>query len=160
MKKINIGNLEYNLIENLFDISDERFTVFKQWLLQVFEQIDRPLFAASFSKYVTYHNAGQHADGLIEWYNFKKGSELRELNYDAYSFCFALLCIAEGENQNDCSKGTQLEKLAAMRQQGLMRGMVEETVENFIKAFPSQFGVYLEMLKIMKTQLSEEILKK
>lgn len=159
MKTITIGKKEYKIIESIFDINDERFTVFKQYLLQVFENLDKPSFVATFQKYVTLSNAGQHAEGLIEWYNFKKAVELQEVNYDAYSFCFALLCLEEGENQRDTSKATHLKKLEEMRSEGLNRGMVEDTVTDFMKASPKQFGAYLEMLEYlqMKPRLSEEI---
>ena len=159
MKSIKIGEKEYQLIETLFDINDERFNIFKQHLMQVFENLDKPLFAATFSKYVASHNSGNHAEGLIEWFNFKKAIDLKELNYDAYSFCFALLCLEPGENQRDCSDSKQLKKLEEIRSNGLTRGMVEETVENFIKASGTTFGVYIQMLELMKAPLQEEYLK-
>lgn len=159
MKKVKIGNLEYDRIENMFDINDERFVVFKQYLLQVFESIDKPLFLASYSRYVSFHNSGQHADGLIEWHNFKKAIELKELSYDAYSFCFALLHLEKDEDQRTTSSDFHLRKLEKMRSQGLSRGEVEGVVENFINAFPEQFAVYLKMLELMKPQLLEEALK-
>jgi len=158
MKKLKIGKKEYHLFENLFDISDERFNVFKSYLLQIFENLDNPSFITTFNKYVAFFNNGNHADGLIEWYNFRKAIELKGLNYDAYSMCFALMCMKEGEDQKDFSANIQLEKLKEMREQGLTRGLVEETVETFIKASPKQFTVYLAMLELMKPQEKEESL--
>lgn len=160
MKLIEFGSEKFQQIETLFDMNDERFNVFKQHLLQVFEKIDQPSFLVSFNKYVAYHNEGRHADGIIEWYNFKKAMEYKELNYDAYSFCFALLTLEKDEDQRDNSTDRQLKKLERMRINGLTRGVVEATVENFIKASPNTFATYLVMLEMMKPDLQEEVLKK
>ncbi len=160
MKKIKIGEKEYKMMDSLFDMGDQRFTVFKQHLLQTFENIDKPLFLVTYAKIMDNFNKGQHADGIIELHNFKKAIDLKDLNYDAYSFCFCLLILTDGEDMNDTSDLTQIEtKLKQFREAGLTRGMVEEEVKNFMKASPGTFGVYLELLKLMTTPLSEEQLK-
>lgn len=159
MKTIKIGKEEFQLMQTPFDINDERFVVFKQHFLQVFESIDKPLFAATYSKCMGFHNQGLHSDVVIELTNFKKAIDLKELNYDAYSICFALLCLEKGEDPKELSTAKHLDKLERMRKAGLTRGLVEETVENFMKASPKTFGVYLAMLEMMKPQLQEEYLK-
>ncbi len=160
MKKITIGTKEYKMMDNLFDMGDLRFNVFKQHLLQIFENMDKPMFITTYAKVLDYFNKGQHADGIIELNNFKKAIDLKELNYDAYSFCFCLLIQIEGEDMNDTSEFTQIEtKLKQFREDGLTRGMVEEEVRNFMKASPEAFGVYLELLKLMKAPLSEDLLR-
>lgn len=148
------------LIETIFDINDERFTVFKQYLLQSMEHIDKPIFTVAYSKYIGHHNAGNHADGLLEWYNFKKAMELKELNHDAMSVCFALLHLEDDEDQRNCSKDFQIRKLNDMRENGLSRGLVEEVVENFMNASPKTFAVYLAMLDLMKPVVEEKFLRK
>jgi hypothetical protein len=159
MKKILIGTKEYKLMDSLFDMGDQRFNVFKQHLLQTFESMDKPMFLVSYAKVLDYFNKGQHADGIIELNNFKKAIDLKELNYDAFSFCFCLLILSEGEDMNDTSEFTHIEtKLKQFRDDGLTRGMVEEEVKNFMKASPEAFGVYLELLKMMKAPLSEDLL--
>lgn len=158
MKKIKIGKKEYSLCENIFDINDERFNMFKQYFLQVIEKLDKPLFIETFAKYVKYHDAGQHSDGLIEWYNFKKAIDLKQLDYDAYSFCFCLICLNQNEDQRNLSEDYQLEKLKELRENGLSRGLVEEAVENFMKASPKTFGAYLQVLEMMKAPIPEEAL--
>lgn len=159
MTTITIGNKEYKLIQSIMDINDERFNVFKQHLLQVFEEMDKASFTRTFEKCIKLHNQGLHAEAIIEWYNFKKATELQTLNYDAYSFCFALLCLDKDEDQRDCSDSTQLKKLDEMRANGLTRGVVEDTVTNFMNASPRQFGAYLEMLELlqMRQHLTGEI---
>jgi hypothetical protein len=157
MKKITIGNKEYKLMESAFDIGDQRFVVFKQYILQVFENIDKPLFLQTYAKCMAFHNKNQHADVVIELNDFKRAMDLKELNYDAYSFCFCLLVLTDGEDMNDTTELTQVEtKLKMFREDGLTRGMVVDVVENFMKASPKEFGVYLQMLELMKAPLSEE----
>lgn len=147
MKTITHGKVQYKRCENVFDINDYRFNDFKSYILQVFEKMDKPVFETQFNKYLAQFNKGQHAEALIDWNNYKKARELKELNYDAYSFCYALMHLAEGEDALDCSKDTQLKKLTQMREAGLSRGEVEEVVTNFMRASPASFGVYLEMLE-------------
>jgi len=159
MKDITIGKLKYKRIETLFDINDERFNVFKQYLLQTFEGLDKPVFSATYSKVVGYFDKGQYADAMIELHNFKKAIELTEMNYDATSFCFALLTLSPDENQNDISSDFQESKLNAMRKAGLNRGEVEETVINFIEAHQEQFAVYIQMLEIMRLPRKGELSK-
>lgn len=160
MKTVEFGKEKFERIETLFDINDERFNVFKQYLLQIFETLDKPSFLITFNNYVKAVNDNRHADGVVAWYNYKKAIELKELNYDAYSFCFALLHLEQGENQRDCSKDKQEKKLDRMRSNGLDRGQVEAVVEGFIKASPNTFAPYLAMLEILKPGVEEEILKK
>lgn len=160
MKTVKFGSEEFQQMETLFDMGDERFNVFRQYLLQVFEKIDKPSFLVTFNNYVRAVNDGRHSDGIVEWYNFKKAQELKDLNYDAYSFCFALLHLEQGEGQRELSSDKQLKKLERMREAGLDRGTVEATVENFLKASPNTFATYLVMLEMMKPNLSEEILKR
>lgn len=158
MKQITIGEKRYDLMETMFDINDERFHIFKQWLLQIFEKVNEPLFLTTYTKYIQNFNSGNHADGLLEWVNYKKAISLKQLNYDAYTYCFALICLEEGEKQNDISDITHERKIKEMREAGLSRGVVEQAVENFIKASGTILGVYAQMLELMKTPLREEFL--
>lgn len=159
MKKVKIGEKEYNRLENLFDINDERFLIFKQYMLQVFENIDKPNFLVMHNKVIKHFNANDNYKIIIELENFKKALEMRDLDYDAYSVCFALihLDIEEKEDLNDYDTDKQLLKLAEMRKSGLSRGDMEEAVENFMIASPKHFAHYLGMLEVMKTIPKEEI---
>lgn len=159
MKPFKLGKKEYTQIETMFDINDYRFMIFKQYILQTIENIDKPVFLQTYSKYMAYLNAGEHAQGFLEWNNFKKSIELKELNHDAMGICFALLCLEKDEDQQECSKEIQIKKLDEMRANGLSRGQVEETVVNFMKASPKTFGVYLAVLEMTIPQLKEEFLK-
>jgi hypothetical protein len=157
MKQVKIGNKEYNQIESIFDIGDERFVVFKQHLLQVFENVNNASFLQMHNRITKYFNANDSYQIIVELENFKKSLELRDLNYDAFSFCFALLHLEKEEKQNDFGGDYQLRKLEEMRKNGLNRGQVEDVVENFMKASPKHFGHYLEVLQVLNSFSKEEI---
>ncbi len=150
---------KYQLMQTPFDIGDKRFVAFKQYFLQTIEGLDKPSFLAEFERYKSLHDQGKHGDALISWHNFKTALELKEQNYDAYSICFCLLLLAEGEDMNDTDTSKQLKKLESLRQEGINRGMIEQEVENFLNASPTQFALYLEVRKTIQL-LSEETLKK
>jgi len=158
MKSVTIGNKEYKRMENIFDIGDERFVVFKQWLLQTFEEIDKPSFLAMHNRITKFFNGNDTYKIMVELENYKKSLDLLNLNYDAYSFCFALIHIQEGELQSNTSSDYQLKKLEEMRKdETFNRGLVEEVVENFILASPKHFQHYLGMLEVMRSLSKEEI---
>ncbi len=159
MKDVKIGKVIYQKIETLFDINDERFNVFKQYLLQTFERMDKPIFMEAYSRIISYFDKGQHADAIIELHNFKKAVELDEFNYDAYGYCFALLHLEKDEEQHETGTDKQIKKLHNMRRAGLTRGQVEADVINFIKQHPEPFAVYIQMLEMMKPELKAEYLK-
>ncbi len=157
MKSITIGNKEYSRMENIFDIGDERFVVFKQWLLQSFEDIDKPAFLAMHNRITKHFNANDNYRIMVELENYKKSLDLLNLNYDAYSMCFALIHLQTDELQSMVSGDYQMRKIKEMREEGLTRGLVEEVVENFISASPKHFQHYLEMLEAMRLLSKEEI---
>jgi hypothetical protein len=72
MKQVKIGNKEYNQIESIFDIGDERFVVFKQHLLQVFENVNNASFLQMHNRITKYFNANDSYQIIVELENFKK----------------------------------------------------------------------------------------
>lgn len=162
MRQITFGTKEYSLCENPSDINDERFIYFKQHALKIFEKVDaKNLFAEVFSKCLQLWNSGNQAEVIIEMYNHKKAIELDKPNVDAYSICFALICLDEDEIKNQrgvsLSEDYQRRKLDHLRDHGLTRKTVEESVENFIKTSPGQFGVFSQLLEILP-KISDEAL--
>ncbi len=158
MKTVKIGKTEYEQMESPFDIGDERFYVFKQHILKSYEGIDTPSFMVMHNKITKHFNAGDHYKTLVELENFKSALNFGKLNYDSFSFCFALMTMQEGEKMGDFGKDYQETKLKKMREDGLNRGEVEKVVENFMLAFPKHFAPYLGMLELMKGVSKDEIL--
>ena len=56
MKETTIGKKKYKRMEGIFDIGDERFLVFKQYMLQSFEDVDKPSFLLMHNKIVKFFN--------------------------------------------------------------------------------------------------------
>jgi hypothetical protein len=146
-------------MEDMGDINDLRFVVFKQYILQVMERMDNPLWIQTFARYRKHFNAGEHFEAAIELENFTKAIQLNKANYDAYDFCFCLIFLEPGEDQLDTTDALQLRKLEELRAQGLTRKFVEESVLNFMKASPATFGGYLVVLKSMSLESLVESLK-
>lgn len=159
MKAIKHGKKEFKLIETMFDMNDKRFHEFKKYFLQVIEKMDNTSFAVTLAKYKELYDKGLHSDAFIELYNFNKSIQLKEVDYDAYSFCYCLLCLEEGEDQEVINEEEQLKKLKFLRSTGLKRGDVEKTVLDFMKASPKTFGAYLQMLEILQAPIPDEYLK-
>ena len=158
MKTVKIGEVEFKRMESVFDIGDERFMVFKQYILQTFENVDKPSFLALHNRIIKAFNAGNNYSIIVELENFKKGLSLAELNYDAFSICFALLHLGEGEEMQDHGTEKQKEKLKIINASEISRGEIESVVENFMIASPKHFAVYLGMLEAMKEISKGEIL--
>ena len=91
--------------------------------------------------------------------DYRSSITLEQVGWTGLSICFALICLKEGEDQaaKDSFKEDVLQKkLTKMRKDGLTRGLVEESVANFIKASPNSFGDYA-MLQEIISQMNETI---
>lgn len=160
MKQVKIGNGSYQLMESVNDINDRRFIEFKAYLLQSLEGIDRPLFKTTMERAMEHFNAHRYIQAWGEFDNYRHAIEYEKYNDDALSKCFALICIEDGENQMNVDGNFLQEKLDRLHANGLTRGMVEESVRNFILASPLSFGSYslmMEevMMKLDATSLTE-----
>lgn len=134
----------WHLCQNVFDLNDQRFMIFRQYLIQAFEHIDESVFEAVFNEYLQFHNEGRHAEGLIALLNFKKALEMdrnKMLKENPMSMCYALICLRdEDEDQTKVGSEYLSEKLKEMRAEGLTRGEVEKAVINFTAESPISFG--------------------
>lgn len=153
MKELTIGLKTYHLMEDVYDINDKRFNYFKMYLLKSLEGIDRPLFTETHQKATDLMNAHKYlqANGLYE--NYLKSIEQDGYNDDALSRCFALICLTDSEDQLNTDENYLNEKLADMWANGLTRGLVEESVQNFTIASPQSFGAYALMITEMTQKL-------
>ncbi len=157
MKELIIGEITYNLCEGVSDLYDIRFPKFLNYLRMSVENIDKPLFTATLERAVAKHNKGQFAQSLLEFYDYRSAITLDQVGWTGLSICFALICIEEGEdqaNKKSFKEDVLQAKLTKMRKDGLTRGLVEESVSNFIKASPSSFGDYAILQEII-SQMNE-----
>jgi hypothetical protein len=156
LSQIALNNENYYLCKNVFDLYDVRFVLFKQYLLQSIEGMDFPLFEAAYQKAIAHINKGDFYSAQIEYDNYRKAVQLQKMQEDATTMCFAIICLEKGENQRDIDANFFKSKIERMRKNGLTRGLVEESVVNFIIASPSSFGEYSAMLETI-TKISKVI---
>jgi len=155
MKEITIGKQKYLLMEDVGDINDKRFNYFKMYLLKSLEGIDRPLFKDSLEKATDFFNRQKYFQALGVFQNYGQSIENDGYNDDALSKCFALICIDEGEDQLQVDELFLNRKLEGMWANGLTRGMVEESVQNFTIGSPASFGAYSQMMAGMSQNLDQ-----
>jgi hypothetical protein len=147
MKEIKIGQTDYKLLESVNEINDKRFVFFKMYLLQSLEGIDRPLFKATMERAMDHFNRQRWVQAWGEFENYHHSIEYESYNDDALSKCFALICLEDGDDQLNLDDNYLSDKVERMRKEGLTRGFVEESVENFSKASPRSLGNYSLMLE-------------
>ena len=150
MKKIEIGEKEYDLCENVNDLYDIRFPVFLNFLRMSIENIDKPLFATKKQKAEEWLNKAMPYNAIKEFLDYGSSVNLEQVNTTGLSMCFALICLDDGENQSKIDESFLKKKLDKMRKDGLKRGMVEEQVSSFIKASPDSFGEYNLIAELMQ----------
>ena len=156
MKEFKIGKKTYNQIESGYDINNARCKEFTAYLLQAFQQINTPIWIPVWEKIKTLHSKGSHAEVIITLDNFNTGLKFKDLDFDCFSICFALLNLSENEDQLNFSRESQEDKLVEMNANGLNRGVVVETVINFIKTSPEQFGTFLMAMEGLNQILTED----
>lgn len=155
MKEIKIGSEQYSLLESVNDINDKRFIFFKAYLLKSLEGIDRPLFKNTMDRALEFFNQSRYMQAWGEFQNYHRAIEYEDYNDDALSKCFALICIEDGEDQLNIDDNFLAKKLERLWSNGLTRGFVEESVQNFTKASPLSFGSYSLMLEEVMQNLNE-----
>ena len=159
MKEIQISETEYRLCEGITDLYDIRFPLFLSYLRMSVENIDKPLFKATMEKAIARADKGEFFKAIKEFQDYESAISLDQVSSTGLSKCFALICLEEGEDQVETDEGALDKKLDKMRQDGLTRGFVEESVSNFIKASPQSFGDYGTLIAMMDS-VNETLLSK
>lgn len=159
MKKLKIGETEYQLCEGVSDIYDIRFPKFLQYFRMAYENVDKPFFEACRQKALGYYNKQMPMQAFMEYENYYASIRLEQVNLTGMSMCFALICLAPGEDQSEVDEGKLEAKLEQMRKDGLTRGMVEDAVGNFITGSPNSFGElgkYMDYLMLLRQGISSQ----
>jgi len=150
MKDLVIGEKTYQLCEGVEDFYDIRFPKFLNYLRMSIEGIDKPLFAATMQRAEKFMDKGEFHRAWKEFMNYQMAIEMPETSSTGLSMCFALIVLEEGEDQSNVDEGLLKKKLERMRNDGLTRGLVEETVTNFIVASPDSFGDYGSLMETIQ----------
>lgn len=150
LKEVQIGETSYRLCEGISDLYDIRFPLFLSYLRMSVEGIDKALFKVTMERAVSRFDKGEFYKGFKEFQDYDSAISLDQVNTTGLSMCFALICLEEGEKQDEVDEGLLEQKLDRMRTEGLTRGFVEESVTNFIKASPQSFGDYGTLVSMME----------
>lgn len=153
MKDFILNKRKYHLMEDVGDINDKRFNYFKMYLLKSLEGIDRPLFKQTLEQGTEFFNKQKYFQALGVFQNYGTSIENDGYNDDALSKCFALICLTDGEDQLNVDELYLNEKLEQLWKDGLTRGMVEESVQNFTIGSPASFGAYSLLMAEMSKNL-------
>lgn len=154
MKPFTLNKHTYHLMEDVGDINDKRFNYFKMYLLKSLEGIDRPLFKQTLEQGTEFMNKQKFWQALGVFQNYATSIENDGYNDDALSKCFALICLVDGEDQLNVDENYLNTKLETLWADGLTRGMVEESVQNFTICSPASFGAYSLMMAEMSKNLN------
>jgi len=149
MKRIQIGDIEYEMCEHKDDINYMRFTMFKQYIPQVWEKMDVPQFLLYLDRIDNYLNQGKPMQARLELENYKVAINNLQNGYDAWSMCFALICLEEGEDQTKMDESFLQKKVKKWSDAGLSPSVVYDSVVDFMKASQPAFSAQLEMLTMM-----------
>jgi len=142
MKELKIGKTNLRICEHQGDINYLRFVRFKQWCPQFFERMDLVVLDNHMSKFMELHNQGKYAQSVMVWYDLKLATkQSKELAYDAWGICFALIAIEKDEDEKSCPDDSVLrEKIIRLSNAGLTAEVVKKEVLNFMKASPVEFS--------------------
>ena len=146
MRKIKIGEKEYQIVSNIGEIRYDKMVEFNQYILAVFQGIDLPLFQLTMDKVKHHYDKGNFMQAYNELVNFDTAIKFKEYQLDPLGMCFALMLKGD-ETDEEVLK----EKLREMIDAGLRWDTVKEEVVNFMKLYPDKFSPYLQAWKMMGT---------
>jgi hypothetical protein len=148
MNKLTIGNLSLDICQNPSDILYSRFVMFKQYVPQVFEKLDSPLWEVYQDRIKKAANDKNIWQIVIECQNYSFAIKQVAENIDAWGICFALITLEPGEDKAKHDEGFLKEKIERLNKEGLTYSIVKKEVINFMTTSPDVFMVHLEMLKM------------
>ena len=139
MKTIKIGEEEYSLCENAEDLSIKRFVHLKEYMMYKQTGVNAPDLMKTLQRFIDGYDNESKSEMLITIYDYLTGTKQVAELLDADQMVFGIIAFEKGEDVNLFSESTCKEKLARMNDNGLTQGLVEESVENFIKTSSTHF---------------------
>ena len=146
MKKIKLGEKEYEIVSDIGEIRYDKMVMFQQYIVAVFEGLDTPLFALTMDKVRHYYDKGEFMQAYNELTNFDTAIKFKEFQLDPLGMCFALM-FKGNESDEDVLKV----QLKEMIEAGLTYDVVKEEVVNFMLLYPEKFSPYLQAWEMIAT---------
>ena len=148
MKKVKIGNKEYEQAETAEDLSIKRFTNLKEYLIYKETGIAYPSLIKTIMGFIQGFDNESKSQMLITLSDFHKG--LQQTN-DADQMVFAIMTFDKDEDKNNFDETKAREKLERWNEAGLTQKTVEESVTNFIQASSAHFVTSLQVSLTMQS---------
>ena len=150
MKKIKIGDTEYNQAETAEDLSIKRFTNLKEYLVYKETGVAAPNLIETIRGFVQGFDNESKSQMLITLHNYFTGLQQLSENKDADQMIFSIITFDAEEDKTNFDETLAKEKLERWNKDGLTQKIVEESVENFIKASSAHFVTSLRTSLMMQ----------
>lgn len=150
MKKIKIGNTEYQQAETAEDLSIKRFTNLKEYLIYKETGVAAPSLIETIRGFIQGFDNESKSQMLITLHNYFTGLQQLTDSKDADQMIFAIMTFDKDEDKINFDETLAKEKLERWNNDGLTQKIVEESVTNFIKASSAHFVTSLQVSLMMQ----------
>jgi len=150
MKKIKIGNTEYQQAETAEDLSIKRFTNLKEYLIYKETGVAAPSLIETIRGFIQGFDNESKSQMLITLHNYFTGLQKLTDNNDADQMIFSIMTFDSDEDKINFDETLAKEKLERWNNDGLTQKIVEESVTNFIKASSAHFVTSLQVSLMMQ----------
>jgi len=150
MKKIKIGNTEYQQAETAEDLSIKRFTNLKEYLIYKETGVAAPSLIETIRGFIQGFDNESKSQMLITLHNYFTGLQQLTDSKDADQMIFAIMTFDIDEDKINFDETLAKEKLERWNNDGLTQKIVEESVTNFIKASSAHFVTSLQVSLMMQ----------
>jgi hypothetical protein len=154
MKKIKIGETEYEQAETAEDLSIKRFTDLKHYIIYKETGVAAPNLIETIRGFIQGFDNESKSEMLITLHNYFTGLQQINDGGDPDQMMFALITFEKDEDRTKFDETLAKDKLKRWNEQGLTQKTVEESVTNFIQASSAHFVTSLRTSLMMQT--SEE----
>lgn len=151
MKKVTIGDKEYQQCETAEDLPIKRYTALKHYMIYKETGVTIPSLIDTISGFVRGFDKESKADMLITLHNYVTGLSQIQDDFDPDQMVYALITFEEGEDINKVDETKLKEKLESWSEH-LTQGVVEDTIVGFIERstthFVTSFQTNLETARV------------
>ncbi len=153
MKKIKIGETEYEQAETAEDLSIKRFTDLKHYIIYKETGVAAPNLIETIRGFIQGFDNESKSEMLITLHNYFTGLQQINDGGDPDQMMFALITFEKDEDRTKFDETLAKDKLKRWNEQGLTQKTVEESVTNFIQASSAHFVTSLRTSLMMQTSV-------
>jgi len=153
MKKIKIGEIQYEQAETAEDLSIKRFTDLKHYIIYKETGVAAPNLIETIRGFIQGFDNESKSEMLITLHNYFTGLQQINDGGDPDQMMFALITFEKDEDRTKFDETLAKDKLKRWNEQGLTQKTVEESVTNFIQASSAHFVTSLRTSLMMQTSV-------